>query len=48
MRKAIKQIGVCALGLFLICFILPAVITPLVNMACVKAGWVKEGDMKLG
>lgn len=34
-------------GLLLICFILPAVLAPLINLLCVKAGWVKEGDMKL-
>ena len=44
---AIVPTGFDWLGLVLICFILPAVITPLINMACVKAGWVKEGDMKL-
>ena len=44
---AIAPTGFDWLGLVLICFILPAVITPLINMACVKAGWVKEGDMKL-
>ena len=36
------------LGLILISFVLPAVITPLVNGLCRKAGWVKDGDMKLG
>ena len=35
------------LGLILICFILPAVITPLINMFLRKIGWVKDGDMKL-
>ena len=35
------------IGLILICFILPAVITPLIHMVVVKLGWVKEGDMKL-
>ncbi len=35
------------LGLILISFVLPAVITPLVNGLCRKAGWVKDGDMKL-
>ena len=34
-------------GLFLISFILPAVLCPLINMLCKKAGWVKDGDMKL-
>ncbi len=35
------------IGLILISFILPAIISPLVNMLCRKAGWVKDGDMKL-
>ncbi len=35
------------IGLILISFILPAVISPIVNMLCRKAGWVKDGDMKL-
>ena len=35
------------IGLILISFVLPAVITPLVNGLCRKAGWVKDGDMKL-
>lgn len=34
-------------GLVLICFVLPAVLCPLINLACRKAGWVKDGDMKL-
>lgn len=35
------------IGLILISFILPAVICPLINMLCVKMGWVKKGDMTL-
>lgn len=34
-------------GLILICFVLPAVICPLVNNWLKKIGWVKNGDMKL-
>ncbi|MCR4843170.1 MAG: PTS sugar transporter subunit IIC [Eubacterium sp.] len=34
-------------GLLLICFVLPAVITPLINMVCRKLGWVKDGDLTL-
>ena len=34
-------------GLILISFILPAVICPLINWLLKKAGWVKDGDMKL-
>ncbi len=35
------------LGLILISFVLPAVIAPAVNILLRKAGWVKDGDMKL-
>ena len=35
------------LGLVLVSFILPAVLAPLINMICRRAGWVKDGDMKL-
>ena len=35
------------IGLILICFVLPAVITPLLNMVCRKLGWVRDGDLKL-
>ena len=34
-------------GLIMISFVLPAVICPLINMALMKIGWVKKGDMKL-
>lgn len=34
-------------GLILICFVLPAIICPLLNAIAVKLGWVKSGDMKL-
>ena len=34
-------------GLFLICFILPAVLCPLINQLCRRKGWVKDGDMTL-
>lgn len=34
-------------GLILICFVLPAVLTPLIGAAFRKAGWIKEGDLKL-
>ena len=36
------------LGLILISFILPAVITLLVSSALRKIGWIKDGDLKLG
>jgi hypothetical protein len=35
------------IGLVLICFVLPAVICPLINMLLKKIGWVKDGDMTL-
>ena len=35
------------LGMALICFILPAVVTPIINMGVRKLGWVKDGDLKL-
>lgn len=35
------------LGLALICIVIPAVITPLINWCLRKAGWVKDGDLKL-
>ncbi len=35
------------IGLFLISFVLPAVICPLIHLVLVKIGWVKEGDLKL-
>ena len=34
-------------GLVMISFILPAVLAPLINQMCRKAGWVKDGDLKL-
>ena len=35
------------IGLALIAVILPAVICPLINICLRKAGWVKDGDLKL-
>lgn len=34
-------------GLILISFVLPAVLTPIIAMPMRKAGWIKEGDLKL-
>ncbi len=34
-------------GLVLICFVLPAVITPLIALPLRKIGWIKENDLKL-
>ena len=39
--------GMDWLGLILICFVLPAVLAPLINAGCRKLGWVKDGDLKL-
>lgn len=39
--------GMDWIGMALICIILPAIICPLINMVCVKLGWVKEGDLTL-
>ena len=44
---AIVPTGFDWLGLILISFILPAVICPLINNLCRKAGWVKDGDLTL-
>lgn len=35
------------IGLALVCIVLPAVITPLLNLILRKIGWVKDGDLKL-
>lgn len=35
------------LGLLLISFIIPAILSPLINAGCSRLGWVREGDMKL-
>jgi uncharacterized membrane protein len=34
-------------GLVLICFVLPAVLTPLFALPLQKKGWIKPGDLKL-
>jgi uncharacterized membrane protein len=34
-------------GLLLICFVLPAVLTPLIAMPLRKCGWIRENDLKL-
>ena len=34
-------------GLVLICFVLPAILAPAINMVCRKLGWVKDGDLTL-
>ena len=44
---AIVPTGFDWLGLIQISFVLPAVICPLINQLCRKAGWVKDGDLTL-
>ncbi len=36
------------LGLFLVCFIIPSVLTPIIALPFRKIGWIKDGDLKLG
>lgn len=35
------------IGLILISFVLPAILSPLINSFCRKRGWVKDGDLTL-
>ena len=35
------------IGLILVCFVLPAVLTPLFGQIARKIGWIKDGDLKL-
>ena len=44
---AISPTGFDWLGLILISFVLPAILSPAINHFCRKAGWVKDGDLKL-
>lgn len=44
---AISPTGFDWLGLVLICFVLPAILCPVINMFCRKMGWVKDGDLTL-
>ena len=44
---AITPTGFDWLGLVLISFVLPAILAPVINHFCRKAGWVKDGDLKL-
>ena len=47
-KNALNKITLpSAVFLALIAIVLPAVITPLLNMICRKLGWVKDGDLKL-
>ena len=45
--QAISPSAMDWIGLILICIVLPAVITPLINLIFRKIGWVKDGDLKL-
>lgn len=45
-RYGIDALGAMAQGLF--CLVLPAVLSLLVHALVRKAGWVKDGDLKLG
>ena len=44
---AINPTGFDWLGLVLICFVLPAILCPIINGFCRKLGWVKDGDLTL-
>jgi hypothetical protein len=44
---AISPTAMDWLGLALVAIVLPAVLTPLINMGCRRLGWVKDGDLKL-
>ena len=44
---AITPTGMDWLGLLLISIVLPAILCPLINALCRKAGWVKDGDLTL-
>ncbi len=45
--SAIVPTGFDWLGLVLICFVIPAVLCPLICGVLRKAGWIKEGDLKI-
>ena len=45
--SAIAPTGFDWAGLLLICFVLPAVLCPIINALFVKIGWVKYSDMKI-
>ena len=44
---AIAPTGMDWLGLLLVSIVLPAILCPLINGLCRKAGWVKDGDLTL-
>ncbi|MBE6910264.1 MAG: PTS sugar transporter subunit IIC [Ruminococcaceae bacterium] len=45
--QALAPTGMDWLGLVLVSIVLPAVICPILNELCRKAGWVKDGDLTL-
>jgi hypothetical protein len=44
---AINPTAMDWIGLALVAIVLPAVLTPIINMGCRRLGWVKDGDLKL-
>lgn len=44
---ALAPTGMDWLGLILVAIVLPAVLTPLLNLVCRRLGWVKDGDLTL-
>ena len=44
---ALSPTGMDWLGLILVAIVLPAVLTPLLNLVCRRLGWVKDGDLTL-
>ena len=45
--EALAPTGFDWLGLVLICFVLPAILTPLISLPLRKWGWIQENDLKL-
>ncbi len=45
--QPITPTGMDWLGLMLVSIVLPAILCPLINALCRKAGWVKDGDLTL-
>ena len=45
-KAAITSFGL-VWGLLFISFVLPAILSPIINQGCCRLGWVKNGDMKL-
>ncbi len=45
--QAITPAAMDWLGLLLVSIVLPAVLCPLIHLLCRRAGWVKDGDLRL-